>query len=51
MLHGGGPGEPQIGGDGVAVGGQGPATGQQGESVPRGDAKDTLKQMHHKGSK
>ena len=51
VLDGGGAGEPEIGGDGVTVSGQSPATGQIGEGLPRRSGKETLKQVHQKGSK
>ncbi len=51
VLECGGPGEPQIGGDGVAVPGLGPATGQVGEALPGPGGKQPLKQVHQKGSK
>ena len=51
VLDRGGPGEPQIGRDGVAVAGEGPTTGQICEGAPRRGAKEALKQGHDHGAK
>src|SRR5262245_54445731 len=51
VLHGSGPGQPHIGGNGMAVTGQSPATGQVGEGVPRRGSKEIVKQYGYNSTK
>src|SRR5262245_52636720 len=48
VLHGGGPGEPQIRGDRVAVGRQGPAASQAHAVLPGWGGKNAVKESHDK---
>jgi hypothetical protein len=51
VLEGGGPGEPPIGGDGVAIPGQGPTPGQTDKAIRGPGGKPSLKQVQQKGVK
>jgi hypothetical protein len=51
VLEGGGSGEPQIGGDGVAILGQGPTPGQADKAIPGPGGKQSLKQVQQKVAK
>jgi hypothetical protein len=51
VLDRGGPSEPHLGRDGVAIGRQGPATGEGGKRLPRRRSQEAVQQGHDHGAK